>query len=878
LNVADLFGCTPASGGFDCSASPFEPGSISWTCAASGSGSLDFLAAYRDGQGGVEGLAGLGSLALIARGDSAADPTAVRENFLVGASVDDDAVVFLQRNAMTGALTFHSRIDNAAGVPLEGARAVVVGGAGKLLFVVSRRSDSLNVFSLSGDATHPLIVTHRASLKNPAIAGLDQALHLVVLPADSDGDGTPDTDHVYVAGANDHAVAAFAYNRAAGTLGHLGSLVNGQGGVLGLADVEYLVASPDGAHVYAISGSDASVTQLLRNRTSGSPDFGKLGFVARFSGSILGASMQGASAAVFEEHGKRMYLTAGDANRVIVLNRVDDPGAGNFGSLSLAYSLGQGEQGARGLLNPRRLQLSQDGQHLYVTSQAGNTLAWFSIHPQTGALAYLGIRSNHSGGIEGLGGATGLVLDPVLDQIYVADTLDGAIAHFQRQSDSWCPASGTGPLGVSDSSGVPVNIAAGGQVVFRLTARVASGLTGNLSNVAHVNWQSANCTGGQGTALTACSLDAEDIDTPSSQADLSITKDDGLAELDGLAGAAALAADVHNLYVAAASDHAIGAFRRETGANGGIGLRQVGFVRSGGAGVSGIAAVSDLVVSADGRNLYAASPVDNAVTSFVREPGNGALSQIDLDQNGLLGVTGLSGARAGALAPWRARLCCRRVLQRGGDLPAPDRGGRGRCRHPELRGHGAGRRGRGQRHRIPARAGGQRRRRAPVRGGRQRFAGGFQAQHHRGQRQLRPPHADEPDVPERHRCHRGHGRTAFARPVGRWHGALGSGQRGRHPGPLPAQSGRRPVGVRPASGCQRGIPDARTGRRHAPAAGLRRAALCRCDRDRRRCGAHARCRRRADPGRVGPQWRRSAQSRAAARGRPGRRDGRGLCR
>lgn len=651
LNVADLFGCTPASGGFDCSASPFEPGSISWTCAASGSGSLDFLAAYRDGQGGVEGLAGLGSLALIARGDSAADPTAVRENFLVGASVDDDAVVFLQRNAMTGALTFHSRIDNAAGVPLEGARAVVVGGAGKLLFVVSRRSDSLNVFSLSGDATHPLIVTHRASLKNPAIAGLDQALHLVVLPADSDGDGTPDTDHVYVAGANDHAVAAFAYNRAAGTLGHLGSLVNGQGGVLGLADVEYLVASPDGAHVYAISGSDASVTQLLRNRTSGSPDFGKLGFVARFSGSILGASMQGASAAVFEEHGKRMYLTAGDANRVIVLNRVDDPGAGNFGSLSLASSLGQGEQGARGLLNPRRLQLSQDGQHLYVTSQAGNTLAWFSIHPQTGALAYLGIRSNHSGGIEGLGGATGLVLDPVLDQIYVAGTLDGAIAHFQRQSDSWCPASGTGPLGVSDSSGVPVNIAAGGQVVFRLTARVASGLTGNLSNVAHVNWQSANCTGGQGTALTACSLDAEDIDTPSSQADLSITKDDGLAELDGLAGAAALAADVHNLYVAAASDHAIGAFRRETGANGGIGLRQVGFVRSGGAGVSGIAAVSDLVVSADGRNLYAASPVDNAVTSFVREPGNGALSQIDLDQNGLLGVTGLSGARALALSP-----------------------------------------------------------------------------------------------------------------------------------------------------------------------------------------------------------------------------------
>lgn len=651
-NVEDLFGCTSVGGGFDCSASPFVPGSISWTCAASGSGALDFLSAYTDGVGGVEGLAGVGSLAIIPRGDSA-DPQAVRASFLVGASVDDDALVFFQRDAQTGALTYHSRIDHTAGVPLEGARAVAVGGGGRLLFVVSRRSDSLNVFSLSGSDTESLIVTHRAAMKNPALPGLDQALHLAVLAADGDGDGTPDTDHVYVAGANDHAVAAFVYSRATGNLSHLGSLVNGQGGVEGLADVEYLVASPDGAHVYAISGSTGSATLLLRNRTSGSPDFGKLAFGARFSGSILGVAMNGASSAAFDAAGKRLYLTAADANRVVVLNRVDDPGAGNFGTLTLASSLGQGEQGARGLLNPRRSQLSGDGQHLYVTSQAGATLAWFSVHPQTGALTYLGIRSNNSGGVAGLGGATGLVLDPQFDQVYVAGTLDRAIAHFQRQSDSWCPASGTGPLGpsVTYPGGVPVNIAAGGRVVFHLTARVASGLVGNLTNLATVKWESASCSGGQGTALGGCNLSAQDTDVPSNLADLGITKDDGLAEFDGLAGAVALAADENNVYVAAPSDNAIGTFLRQAGASGNVGLRQIGAVRSGSAGISGISGVRDIVASADGLHLYAASPVDNAVASFARDAGDGRLTQIDIDRNGLLGVTGLSGARALALSP-----------------------------------------------------------------------------------------------------------------------------------------------------------------------------------------------------------------------------------
>ena len=637
-SVTDLFGCTGTSGNYDCSASPFVPGSIAWTCSASGSGALDFIGAQRDGVAGVSGLAGISSLALIPAGDAAADPSAVRGTFLVGASVDDDALVFFRRDNLTGELSFHSRINHGGPASLEGARSVAVSADGRWLFVASRTSDSLNVFALSGSDSVPLEVEHQAEMRNPAIKGLDQALHVIALAGNGGG------EHVYVAGSNDHAVAAFAYDGNA--LAHVGSYVNGQGAVLGLADVEYLVASPSGEHVYALSGSGASVAQFSRNK-----DTGALTYVARFTAGTLGVAMDGVSSATFDADGKYLYLTASAANRIVVLARVTDAGAGNFGSLSLASSIAQGEQGAQGLLTPRRVVLTADRQHLYVTSQSGNSIAWFSVHPQTGALTYLGIRNNRSAGVEGLSGATGMVLDPVLDQIYIAGTLDRAVAHFARQSDSWCPPNGTGLL-----DGVAVNIAAGGRVTFQLDAQVRSELAGDLENIATAYWQSADCDGQGGSSLIECRNDATDIDMPSNLADLSITKDDGLAEFDGLSGAAALAADLRNVYVVGTGDNGIGMFQRQADASTGVGLRYLGALRSGQSGVSGLTGVADLIISADGKHVYAASPVDNAVTSFARHASSGRLSQIDVDQDGLLGVSGLAGARALALSADGAHL------------------------------------------------------------------------------------------------------------------------------------------------------------------------------------------------------------------------------
>jgi hypothetical protein len=120
--------------------------------------------------------------------------------------------------------------------------------------------------------------------------------------------------------------------------------------------------------------------------------------------------------------------------------------------------------------------------------------------------------------VEGLAGATGLELEPQLNQLYIAGTLERAITHIQRQSDSWCPPKGTGLL-----DAVPVNIAAGGQLAFRISVRVRSQLTTNLVNRATVGRASASCDGQAGTTLGSCEDFDEDEDVPSNLAALSFT-------------------------------------------------------------------------------------------------------------------------------------------------------------------------------------------------------------------------------------------------------------------------------------------------------------------------------------------------------------------
>ena len=65
----------------------------------------------------------------------------------------------------------------------------------------------------------------------------------------------------------------------------------------------------------------------------------------------------------------------------------------------------------------------------------------------------------------------------------------------------------------------------------------------------------------------------------------------------------------------------------------------------------GVKGVVDLAVSANGANLYTASDAEKAIGVFTRNTGTGALTFLELQQEGVGGVTGLNGTNGVAVTP-----------------------------------------------------------------------------------------------------------------------------------------------------------------------------------------------------------------------------------
>jgi len=67
--------------------------------------------------------------------------------------------------------------------------------------------------------------------------------------------------------------------------------------------------------------------------------------------------------------------------------------------------------------------------------------------------------------------------------------------------------------------------------------------------------------------------------------------------------------------------------------------------------VDGLAGVRDVVVSPDGRHVYAVATQDHSIVAFARDALTGALAFVEVERNAVNGVDGMSGARALAISP-----------------------------------------------------------------------------------------------------------------------------------------------------------------------------------------------------------------------------------
>lgn len=114
----------------------------------------------------------------------------------------------------------------------------------------------------------------------------------------------------------------------------------------------------------------------------------------------------------------------------------------------------------------------------------------------------------------------------------------------------------------------------------------------------------------------------------------------------------AISPDGATVYVSAYADDAVVIFQRNstTGA-----LTYSATLINGVNGVSGINGAKSLVVSPDNAHVYVASLSDSAIAVFARNNATGALTSVEVQRNGVNGVTGLGdGHWRGGWAHWGA--------------------------------------------------------------------------------------------------------------------------------------------------------------------------------------------------------------------------------
>ena len=356
---------------------------------------------------------------------------------------------------------------------------------------------------------------------------------------------------------------------------------DGDGGVAGLIGVSSVAMSPDGKHLYAVSWSDSAVVVFTRDATSGLLDF--VQFHPDGFGGVDG--IDSASSVAVSPDGKHVYIAGTGDDAVAVFSR-----NATTGGLSFVEAKFDGEGGVvNGLGGSISVTVSPDGKHVYAAGYDDDAIAVFERNVSTGALNFVEAKVN-GGGISGLDGANSVTVSPDGKHVYAAGRLDSAVVVFQRSAVSgtlaFVHAQQDGVSGVDGlDEAMEVSVSPDGKHAYS----VSSG-----DNAVAVF--SRNVSTGELTFLEA--------------------EFDGEMGVEGLnwANSITVSPDGRSVYTAAVNSRSIAAFSRSRS----TGLLEFCEVKTDGvAGVDGLAGADSVIVSPDGRHVYAAGNFDNAVAAFL---------------------------------------------------------------------------------------------------------------------------------------------------------------------------------------------------------------------------------------------------------------------
>ncbi len=278
--------------------------------------------------------------------------------------------------------------------------------------------------------------------------------------------------------------------------------------------------------------------------------------------------------------------------------------------------------GVRGLRKVAGLGISPDGAHVYAAGKSDHSLAMFARTAADGTLQYLGRVRNNKNGVKSMSYPSALVVSPNGKHVYVAAYGGKAVVSFERNTS-------TGTLSFLERK---VN----GQ---RDAGRRILGISRPINLALSPDGKSLYVTGYSDNSLAVFRRDPV-----SGLLQFLERHRDGAAGVDGLRLPLGLAVspDGCQVYAAGFGDDALAIFARDKQSGE---LTFSGHLRDGKQGVEGIAQITDIAPSADGRHIYASGFGDKAVAAFKRSD-SGQLSFIERVSD-----AAFDGIRAVVVAP-----------------------------------------------------------------------------------------------------------------------------------------------------------------------------------------------------------------------------------
>ncbi len=476
---------------------------------------------------------------------------------------------------------------------------------------------------------------------------------------------SPEGNHVYVISYNDGAINTYTRD-ASGNIMFDSSLKTDINGVSGLSGAISLTVSPEGNNVYVAGSFDHSVAVFSRNVTTG-----ELTFVEKQIngvGSVMG--LTGATNMAVSPDGNYLYVTGGDDNSLVVFQR-------NVLTGSLSFmQVFQDENGDVNDLNyPVSVDVSPDGNNVYVASYGDNAITIFSKNASNGMLSFQEVVRNGVAGVSDLGGAYSVMVSPDGSHVYTAGIDAASVSSFTRATNGSLTLVANYVDGVDGVSGLEgINaisfspdgaylMATGGNfstlVMFNRDASTGmlmfntkiedgvDGVTGMyypFTATMTPDMKNIFVPGFGGEEFVMFEMDGAGMVTYKS------TESAGTDGVDGLGGASAMAisSDGKNIYVTGDEDNAVSFFDRND--DSGM-MNYIGNLKDGVNGVDGLAGANGITISPNGKFVYTSGFWDNAISVFARDAITGELTFISQMVQAENGVDGIHGANSLTMSP-----------------------------------------------------------------------------------------------------------------------------------------------------------------------------------------------------------------------------------